>query len=1747
MTLSVSAGALPVISDAGQPQSRGEFAGGTVSFSVAASGSGLGYQWRKNGAALSGGTAASYTLSAVKTTDAGNYDVVVSNSSGSVTSGFATLTVSNPPVINTQPVSVAGETGKSATFSVSATGTALGYQWQKNAVAISGATASSYWIGAASASDAGSYRVVVSSSVLDGGTFKTRSVTSDAATLTVVQAPQITVQPEGQSVVSGGSATFRVTATGATPLTYQWRKGGVAVTGATSATYTIGSVGPSHAGAYDVVVSDSTGKSVTSVSVNLQLRMMPQILVQPLEVKMAAGFPATFSVGVAGGGTLSYQWRKNGVAIAGATSATYRIESVQKSDENYGGAAGYDVVVTGEGGSVTSTRVGLTVVEGGAYIIENPSGSSVKLGAAYTMRVISADTEVTYQWRKNGVALAGATSSSYTIPAVTGAEAGLYDVVVRNAFGDVYSNPAYVGVASKVAPNLKTATYTWITLAGNGLPGSANGTGGAAQFNNPSSIALDGVGNLYVSDTYNHAIRKVTQSGVVTTVAGSLGAEGQGSVNGGALTTARLDSPQGIAVDKAGSVYFAEPNSNTVRKLTNPGPTTGSVSTVAGELGQFGVPGGLNSPCKVALGPDNSLYVLDYSTIRKVVSPTQFTLLFGELPESYTGTQPGPMAMAVDSTGKIFAAANDGGEFKIYSRIASGTFAVTNFGPYPFPMTDLAVGAGSNLYAANESAVQLLGDISQSNPGSGLPVNLSEVISGYASPRGVAVDAEGTVYAVDPFSNTVIKGVPSGLPVFILQPAEANGTDGVPLTLSASAFGPGTVTYQWYRDGVAISGATGATYTMASGGSGGGVYTVDAINSAGTVSSGTARVQGSSTALEILKDPVAATVVSGLPVSLEVGWRGPSSTTFQWYKNGVALSGATSNPYSLAAAKGSDAGDYKVVLTSGAVVKTSATVKLAVNIPAAIFTQPEDVAVAVGSPVTLKVSATGTQPLTYQWNLNGVPVKDATSAVYTIPKVSSSNSGTYTVEVNNPVGAKVTSDPARVTILTPPSVTAQTAENKLVKRDLPATFFVTAAGSQPLSYQWRKDGVPVVGGTAATLTVLKAQEADAGSYDVLVSNPLGSVTSEARKLSVILPPTIVTQPPTAISATIGASVLLSVVPGGTGPFTYEWRRAGGAIPGANQSTYLAPTDVAGSVQYSVRVTSQSHESSIDSTGTTLTVLPGRGISILRAPASETRVIKGTAAGLKLTVDPNPPDALRTTYRLFTYGNNALGVDTGIGGTVPAGGEFEVPLRSLTASGTYAVVFSREYADGQVISSVKTTAFSVQLKTFEDAAGTYELLLTDSNGLVGDGATYRGVVLATVTKTGAVSGRVLYNEAAPLSGAPGSERTYTAVVRSYSSSFTPSASNPSTLVCALKLGVGTQANRQALELELDFSGDAIELGAVVRDRISVAPEVAEEGCVSQGSGAIRGATKLTEVTVGATKVDLSSLVGRYVLGSEFGLTAGSGPGADNNATILAQVLSTGKVLWASRLSGSTGSGSATLSTTDKNAVTAQFYEGRTLSSTNALSTNSLLGQLGFSRVDGSTLWSAIASTSSGDDKLERQSCYITKTNKAPLYDEFRFDLSSVGTSAFNWSGVQTLDFQYGTSCRWTDSTTAGLLAFLKSDGAVSATAIPPLYLTAEDPAGEGTYVWTITVSSTGMVKATNYSATNPQPTLTLRLDKTRGEWVGSYVSSATRVKRTVAGVLARPSGDDSLRGAGWIEIGTVPSTQSSGWRLDLNAP
>ena len=170
------------------------------------------------------------------------------------------------PRITTQPANKTVNLGQTATFSVVATGTApLQYQWRKNGVNISGATNSSYTTPPTVAADNGSlFSVVVSNS---GG-----SVTSNNATLTVRIPPTITTQPANKTVRVGQTAKFSVTATGTTPLQYQWMKNGVNITGATKASYTTPPTTAADNGSlFAVIVSNAAG-SVTSNNAILTVR-----------------------------------------------------------------------------------------------------------------------------------------------------------------------------------------------------------------------------------------------------------------------------------------------------------------------------------------------------------------------------------------------------------------------------------------------------------------------------------------------------------------------------------------------------------------------------------------------------------------------------------------------------------------------------------------------------------------------------------------------------------------------------------------------------------------------------------------------------------------------------------------------------------------------------------------------------------------------------------------------------------------------------------------------------------------------------------------------------------------------------------------------------------------------------------------------------------------------------------------------------------------------------------------------------------------------------------------------------------------------------------------------------------------------------------------------------------------------------------------------------------------------------------
>jgi hypothetical protein len=205
------------------------------------------------------------TICKITASDSGKVDRTTSTN---LTITIVSGTTITPPSITTQPASKSVAVGSSVTFSVVATGTApLSYQWRFNGASISGATSSSYTISSAQTSQAGAYSVVVSNA---GG-----SATSANATLTVttssVAPPTITSQPLSQTVNIGNTVTLRIAATGASPLTYQWRFNGVNITGATKTALMLTAIQSSQAGAYSCVVANPGGKT-TSVNAMIVIR-----------------------------------------------------------------------------------------------------------------------------------------------------------------------------------------------------------------------------------------------------------------------------------------------------------------------------------------------------------------------------------------------------------------------------------------------------------------------------------------------------------------------------------------------------------------------------------------------------------------------------------------------------------------------------------------------------------------------------------------------------------------------------------------------------------------------------------------------------------------------------------------------------------------------------------------------------------------------------------------------------------------------------------------------------------------------------------------------------------------------------------------------------------------------------------------------------------------------------------------------------------------------------------------------------------------------------------------------------------------------------------------------------------------------------------------------------------------------------------------------------------------------------------
>lgn len=362
-----------------------------------------------------------------------------------------------PPTISTPPTAQTACVGGKVTFSVTAAGKApLSYQWKKDGTAISGATNATYTIGSVAAGDAGSYTVVVTNAA--------GSITSAAAVLTVNVPPTITAQPAAQSACPGKSVLFSVTATGTPPFSYQWKKDGTTIAGATTAIYTIPAVTNADEGTYTVVVTNGCG-SVTSTPAALSLGAAPTITSEPTAQTVCAGQPVEFTVAATGTPPLTYQWLKDGGEIGGATAATYTISAAASTD-----AGAYSATVANSCGTVTSRAAALTVGTA-PTITAQPASQAAVAGSSATFSVTATGTPpFSYQWQRDNADIAGATEPSYTIPAVASADAGSYTVVVTNPCGSATSDPALLTVTPAATEPVPPPAVTGPFITVNGHP-----------------------------------------------------------------------------------------------------------------------------------------------------------------------------------------------------------------------------------------------------------------------------------------------------------------------------------------------------------------------------------------------------------------------------------------------------------------------------------------------------------------------------------------------------------------------------------------------------------------------------------------------------------------------------------------------------------------------------------------------------------------------------------------------------------------------------------------------------------------------------------------------------------------------------------------------------------------------------------------------------------------------------------------------------------------------------------------------------------------------------------------------------------------------------------------------------------------------------------------------------------------------------------------------------------------------------
>jgi hypothetical protein len=444
--------------------------------------------------------------------------------------------------------------------------------------------------------------------------------------------------------------------------------------------------------------------------------------------------------------------------------------------------------------------------------------------------------------------------------------------------------------------------------------------------------------------------------------------------------------------------------------------------------------------------------------------------------------------------------------------------------------------AGFNL--SSDRSIKLntkLGSITNRDPrldvlrANGGPVETLELLSGSpAIDAGdtnfvLTTDARGVGRPIGPRGDigAYEAGVTLGPPRITTQPVSQIAREDARITFSVVAQGDPPLLYQWRKDGDDLTGETSAMLIIDPvTDDDDGEYEVVISNNSGSVTSEMATLTVVH-APEITEDPESGSVNPGGQLVLSVTAEGDATLVYSWYTNGVLVSGATLNTFTIDSAQAQDALDYQAIVCNpyGCATSAIASVTVAAPGPPVISSNPASTNVFSGENAVFRVTVTGSLPFRYQWYFNtSTPLPGATNATVAVNGAQPGNAGTYHVVITNIYGS-ATSAPATLTVSnSAPVITAQPADSDNVNVGDTIVLTVTAVGSTPLAYQWYQYGLTydptndvtvktstnlLLNATNSILTLTNIQAEQEGVYQVNVTNAFGGTFSSEALVLII--------------------------------------------------------------------------------------------------------------------------------------------------------------------------------------------------------------------------------------------------------------------------------------------------------------------------------------------------------------------------------------------------------------------------------------------------------------------------------------------------------------------------------------------------------------------------------------------------------------------------------------------------------------------